>query len=271
MTKIDQNKILENKIKANTLDFNLNRQSAIVSAFADGNFDKYEYLTGIDLALKPNSLEKACFEHSPLGNLLSKKLKVSDEGDEDDGDGDDGDDGEADDGDGDDGDEDDGDEDDGDEDDGDEDDGDLLNQMRNHLNNLPKPVFTPTPPRRPIKQTELSTQTDPTPAPRPIKQTELSTQTDPTLAPSPTPTVQDDYVPLDLLELVMNKIIKLSKIKDRLFFDYATANPNATMYTANLNEFFTSYDFGLLDKLVKDFNKVINDLKQDDNPNYEKI
>ena len=45
MTKTEQNKILENKIKANTLDFNLNRQSAIVSAFADGNFDKYEYLT----------------------------------------------------------------------------------------------------------------------------------------------------------------------------------------------------------------------------------
>ena len=77
MTKIDQNKILENKIKANALDFNLNRQSAIVSAFADGNFDKYEYLTRIDLALKPNSLQKARFEHSPLGNLLNKNLKVS--------------------------------------------------------------------------------------------------------------------------------------------------------------------------------------------------
>ena len=69
MTKTEQNKILENKIKANTLDFNLNRQSAIVSAFADGNFDKYEYLTRIDLALKPNSLQKARFEYSPLGNL----------------------------------------------------------------------------------------------------------------------------------------------------------------------------------------------------------
>ena len=77
MTKIDQNKILENKIKANAFDFNLNRQSAIVSALADGNFDKCEYLTRIDLALKPNSLQKARFEHSPLGNLLNKKLKVS--------------------------------------------------------------------------------------------------------------------------------------------------------------------------------------------------
>ena len=77
MTKTEQNKILENKIKANTLDFNLNRQSAIVSALADGNFDKYEYLTRTDLALKPNLLQKARLEHSPLGNLLNKKLKVS--------------------------------------------------------------------------------------------------------------------------------------------------------------------------------------------------
>ena len=89
MTKTDQNKILENKIRANTLDFNLNRQSAIVSAFVDGNFDKYEYLTRTDLALKPNSLQKARFEHSPLGNLLSKKLEVSDDNENDDNENDD--------------------------------------------------------------------------------------------------------------------------------------------------------------------------------------
>ena len=81
MTKTEQNKVLEDKIKANTLDFNLNRQSAIVSTFADGNFDKYEYLTRIDLALKPNSFQRARFQYSPLGNLLSKKLKVDDAGD----------------------------------------------------------------------------------------------------------------------------------------------------------------------------------------------
>ena len=51
------------------------RQTAIVSAFASSDFDKYKYLTRIDLALKPNSLQKARFEHSPLGNLLNKKQK----------------------------------------------------------------------------------------------------------------------------------------------------------------------------------------------------
>ena len=79
MSKTEQTKILEDKIKANTLNFNLNRQSAIVSAFADGNFDKYDYLTRIGLALKPNSLQRARFQYSPLGNLLNKKLKVDDD------------------------------------------------------------------------------------------------------------------------------------------------------------------------------------------------
>ena len=74
MTKTEQDKILEDRIKSNTANFTLNRQTAIVSAFASGDFDKYEYLTRIDLALKPNSLQKARFEHSPLGNLLNKKL-----------------------------------------------------------------------------------------------------------------------------------------------------------------------------------------------------
>ena len=81
MTKIEQDKILQDKIKPNTANFNLNRQTAIVSAFASGDFDKYEYLTRIDLALKPNSLQKARFEHSPLGNLLNKKLGDVQKGD----------------------------------------------------------------------------------------------------------------------------------------------------------------------------------------------
>ena len=79
MTKIEQDKILEDKIKSNTLNFNLNRQAAIVSAFADGDFDKYEYLTRTDLALKPNSLQRARFQDSPLGNLLNKKLGGDDD------------------------------------------------------------------------------------------------------------------------------------------------------------------------------------------------
>ena len=74
MTISQQNKIPEDKIKSNASNYILNRQSAIISALADGDFDKYEYLTRIDLTLKPNLLEKVRFEHSPLRNLLSKLL-----------------------------------------------------------------------------------------------------------------------------------------------------------------------------------------------------
>ena len=36
--------------------------------------DKYEYLTGEDLRLKPSSIEQAKFEYSPLRKMLNKGL-----------------------------------------------------------------------------------------------------------------------------------------------------------------------------------------------------
>ena len=39
------------------------------------NLDKYEYLTGEDLGLKPSTVEQAKFEYSPLGMSLSKAFK----------------------------------------------------------------------------------------------------------------------------------------------------------------------------------------------------
>ena len=37
--------------------------------------DKYEYLTSEDLGYKPSVVEKAKFEYSPLGEVLSNKAK----------------------------------------------------------------------------------------------------------------------------------------------------------------------------------------------------
>ena len=42
------------------------------------NLDKYEYLTGEDLGLKPSTIEKAKFEYSPLGNIFNKGLSEED-------------------------------------------------------------------------------------------------------------------------------------------------------------------------------------------------
>ena len=40
--------------------------------------DKYEYLTGEDLGLKPSTVEEAKFEYSPLGNIFTKGLNKED-------------------------------------------------------------------------------------------------------------------------------------------------------------------------------------------------
>ena len=55
MTKSDQIKILDNKIRANNAQYNLDRQNAEISAYSDGNLDKYEYLTIKDLGYKPDA------------------------------------------------------------------------------------------------------------------------------------------------------------------------------------------------------------------------
>ena len=40
--------------------------------------DKYEYLTGEDLGLKPSTVEQAKFEYSPLGKIFNKGLSEDD-------------------------------------------------------------------------------------------------------------------------------------------------------------------------------------------------
>ena len=71
MTKFDQIKILDNKIKANKAKYMLNRKNAEISAKSSGELDKYEYLTGEDLDYKPDALTPAKFEYSPLGKTLT--------------------------------------------------------------------------------------------------------------------------------------------------------------------------------------------------------
>ena len=57
MTRKDQIKILNNKIKANKAQYNLDRQNAEISAYSDGNLNKYEYLTNKDLGYKSDALK----------------------------------------------------------------------------------------------------------------------------------------------------------------------------------------------------------------------
>ena len=74
MTITDQIKILDKKNMQNEAQYNLDRKAAKISALSSNNLDKYEYLTGEDLGLKPSTVEQARFEYSPLGKMFNKGL-----------------------------------------------------------------------------------------------------------------------------------------------------------------------------------------------------
>ena len=61
MTVTDQLKIIENKIKANQAQYDLDRLAAI-SVLSSNDLRKYEYLTVEDLGYKPSVLENVTFE-----------------------------------------------------------------------------------------------------------------------------------------------------------------------------------------------------------------
>ena len=78
MTKIDQLKILDNKIRASKAQYDLDRKNAEISALSNGELEKYEYLTEKDLGIKPDVIQKAKFDYSPLGKVFNKGLDESD-------------------------------------------------------------------------------------------------------------------------------------------------------------------------------------------------
>ena len=74
MTIKEQIKILDDKIKQNQADYDLYRQNAKISALSSGKLDKYQYLTSEDLEYRPDPVQKARFEYSPLGQVFNKGL-----------------------------------------------------------------------------------------------------------------------------------------------------------------------------------------------------
>ena len=78
MTKSDQIKILNDKIKANNAQYDINRLNAEISAYSSGGLDKYEFLTKQDLKYKPDALEQAKFTYSPLGKVFNDRLNKKD-------------------------------------------------------------------------------------------------------------------------------------------------------------------------------------------------
>ena len=80
MTCKEQSKILDNKIESNINQYKVDRLNAERSAFSSGDLNKYEFLTRKDLKYKPNVLDKARFQFSPLGQTFSIALDKTAQG-----------------------------------------------------------------------------------------------------------------------------------------------------------------------------------------------
>ena len=78
MTRKEQIKILDDKIKTNERQYDLDRINAEISAYSSGDLPKYEYLTKKDLEYKPDAFEKVKFEYSPIGKVFTDGLAKED-------------------------------------------------------------------------------------------------------------------------------------------------------------------------------------------------
>ena len=72
---------INDQIKDEKLQYNINREAAKISALSSGKLHKYEYLTGEDIlpSTQQQIIEQTKFTCSPLGNTFDeqiKKLKV---------------------------------------------------------------------------------------------------------------------------------------------------------------------------------------------------
>ena len=65
---------------SNVNQYKVDRLNAEISAFSSGDLNKYEFLKRIDLNYKPNALDKARFEFSPLGKTFSMGLDKTAQG-----------------------------------------------------------------------------------------------------------------------------------------------------------------------------------------------
>ena len=78
MTRKEQVKILDDKIKENKRQYDLDRRNAEISAYSSHDLPKYEYLTKKDLGYKPHAFEQAKFQYSPKSKIFTNGLTKED-------------------------------------------------------------------------------------------------------------------------------------------------------------------------------------------------
>ena len=69
---------IEDQIKDEKLQYDINREAAKISALSSGKIDKYEYLTGEEIlpSNQQQIIEQATFTYSPLGKAFEKQTKT---------------------------------------------------------------------------------------------------------------------------------------------------------------------------------------------------
>ena len=72
---------IDDKIRDEKLEYDINREAAKISALLSGKIDKYEYLTGEEILPSDKSriLEQAKFTYSPWGKAFEKQIKTIEE------------------------------------------------------------------------------------------------------------------------------------------------------------------------------------------------
>ena len=69
---------IDDQIKYEKLQYDVNREAAKISALSSGKFNKNEYLTGEEIlpSNKQQIIEQTKFEYSPLGKAFEKQTKT---------------------------------------------------------------------------------------------------------------------------------------------------------------------------------------------------
>ena len=69
---------IEDQIRDEKLQYNINREAEKISALSSGKTDKYEYLTGEEISPSNQEqiIEQAKFTYSPLGKAFEKQTRT---------------------------------------------------------------------------------------------------------------------------------------------------------------------------------------------------
>ena len=70
---------IEDQIKDEKLQYDINREAAKIPTLSSGKLDKYEHLTGEEIvpSNQQQIIQQAKFNYSPLGKAIQKQIKTT--------------------------------------------------------------------------------------------------------------------------------------------------------------------------------------------------